>query len=355
MRLINVDDLIGNEIIGKDILSEQGGILLKAQTKFRTVFKDKLVSMGIKQIFIEDDFSEGIIPPEAIEQSLKLKLIHNLKEQFESMQDIMSINLSDIQSIATTILETMSSNEIVLDLMDLQRNDSYTYSHCLNVSIMSCAIAKKMGFSIDMIEQIILGALLHDIGKMILPKDILNKPDRLSDSERSIIETHSKLGYDLIKDNSGVNAITKVIVLCHHEREDGSGYPLGKGDDLHISAKIIAVADVFDALISDRPYRSGFPINMALNILNQENLNQNIICTLQSIVAFYPVGSTVQLSNGLVGLVEKNHSQDLKRPLLRIIYDIKTQRLENRRYNLLHEPDVHIIDRINDIPSYIKR
>lgn len=354
MRLTSVHNLSGGEIIGKDILTAEGGILLKATTKFRPIFKEKLLDRGISEIFIEDKLSYGIEPPELISAQIKSKLNQNLKTQFESIQNVMSIDLSEIHCITSTILENMSHQDLVLDIMDLKRNDNYTYSHCLNVSILSCAIAKKMGFNFDMLQKVITGAVLHDIGKMIIPKDLLNKPGKLSPEERSIMETHSTLGYELIKNDHSISPISKIIILCHHEREDGTGYPLKKGTELHIATKIVAVADVFDALIADRPYRNGFPVNRALSLLKQEKLNTDIIHTLENMVAFYPVGSAVRLNNNLIALVEQNYADDLRRPTLRVIYDLNSSTQKDYKCHLRNEPDKYIIERLHTLPHILQ-
>lgn len=354
MRLVCVQNLCGGEIIGKDILTAEGGILLRATTKFRPAFKEKLLDRGITEIFIEDKISEGIEPPEIISQDVKTKLTKNLKNQFETIQNVMSINLDEIHSITHTILENMTHQDLILDMMDLKRNDSYTYSHCLNVCILSCAIARKMGFKYNMLEKVVTGAILHDIGKMVIPKDVLNKPGKLTVEERVIMESHSKLGYDLIKDDPYISPVSKVIILCHHERENGNGYPLKKGCELHAAAKIVAVADVFDALISDRPYRVGFPLNQALSILKQEQLNQDIISTLENMVAFYPVGCTVRLNNNHIGLVEQNYCEDLKRPSVRVIYNLNTHTNEDYKCHLINEPDKYIVERLDALPTSVE-
>ena len=352
MRLTSVQNLIGGEIIARDILTSEGGILLRASTKFRPAFKDKLLARNITHVFITDHISKGITPPELISSELKIKLSQNLRSQFESVQKVMHINMEEIHSTTTTIIENMQDKNIILDMLDLQRNDSYTYSHCLNVAILSCALGKKLGFNAAMLEKTVKGAILHDIGKMIIPKDILNKPGKLTMPEKEVMDSHCKLGYDLIKDNPAMSPITKIIVLCHHEREDSSGYPLGKGDELHIAAKLVAVADVFDALIADRPYRQGFPINTALSILKQERLNTEIIHTLENIIAFYPVGSTVLLNNYHVGLVEQNFADDLRRPLVRVFYNLNTRTAEDYKCNLKKETDKYIIEKLNSISMH---
>lgn len=353
MRLVPVENLKGGEIIGRDILTSEGSILLKATSRFKPAYKKRLLERRIHNIYIDDDISKGIVPYEIINPHIKRQLKNELNEQFKRIENVMSVNLQDIEPLTTIIIDELSNKNLILDMMDLKCNDGYTYSHCVNVGIITCALAKKIGFNYEDIKKIVTGALLHDIGKIMIPKDILNKPGQLTFDERTVIQSHCQIGYDIIKNDPTMSPISKVIVLCHHEREDGNGYPLAKGEDLHMGAKIVAVADVFDALVSDRPYRDGFPVNRAMTFLKKEKLNQYVINVLESMVAFYPVGSAIRLSNQLIALVEQNFTSDLTRPLVRVIYDLRTNSVTNYKYDLRKELNVTVVDKVTHLPHVI--
>ncbi|MDA3734263.1 HD-GYP domain-containing protein [Niameybacter massiliensis] len=346
MRLVNIETLKGGEIIGQDIVTSEGGILLRSQSRFKLAYKNRLLERYIYQIYIDDEISKGIIPNEVIPHNVRMRLNQHLDSQFRKIEKLMTINLNDIAPITSSIMNELSHKDVILDILDLQHNDDYTYSHCVNVSIIACALAKKMGFNQDDINKIVTGALLHDIGKIIIPKDILNKPGKLTPDELKVMQSHPQLGYDIIKNDAYLSPISKVIILCHHEREDGRGYPLQKGKDLYVGAKLVAVADVFDALVSTRPYRTGFPISRALSILKQEELNESVIGTLEHIVASYPVGCTVRLNNNCVALVEQNFADDLCRPLLRVIYNLQTRTRENYKCDLRTSPNLEIVEKL---------
>ncbi|NOQ76600.1 MAG: response regulator [Methylococcaceae bacterium] len=149
----------------------------------------------------------------------------------------------------------------------LEKRDPYTAGHQHNCARIASAIAKQMGLKNDMIEGIYQASAIHDIGKIYLPSEILNKPSQLSKAEFGLIKTHSQVGYDIIKDVNFPWPIAK-IVLQHHERLDGSGYPNGLTEnDICLEAKILAVADVVDAMSADRPYRKGLGLDVALTEL----------------------------------------------------------------------------------------
>jgi len=168
-------------------------------------------------------------------------------------------------------------------------------------------------------------ALLHDIGKISVGADILNKPGRLTEEEYEIMKTHSKRGYDILSKNADLTAKTTVSVLSHHEHYDGSGYPNGLcGEKIILFGRIVCVADVYDALTSDRPYRKGYTVLEAVEFVMANSgklFDPELVKIFTSKVYPYPVGSSVKLSNGEVGLVIRNSDEFCLRPTLKIISD----------------------------------
>jgi len=147
----------------------------------------------------------------------------------------------------------------------IEARDPYTAGHQIRVTKLACAIAEEMHFSKDKIDSVRLAGSLHDIGKIYVPAEILSKPGKISEVEQNIIKTHSQVGHDILKSIEFAWPIAK-IVLQHHERMDGSGYPSGlKGKDILIEARILAVADVVEAMCTHRPYRAALTIEAALD------------------------------------------------------------------------------------------
>ncbi|SHJ94247.1 HD domain-containing phosphohydrolase [Tepidibacter formicigenes] len=185
---------------------------------------------------------------------------------------------NSVNNLSKTIKEKIDENnknyiEIIEAIMvSLEVKDSYTVGHSHRVANYSKKIAKKL--NLKNIREIEVAALIHDIGKLGIPESILNKPERLTDDEFDIIKTHPEKGYKILEKISYMDNI-KHIVRFHHERIDGKGYPLGfKGNDIPLESKIIAVADAFDAMTSDRCYRSKFNIDQAVDILNENKGSQ---------------------------------------------------------------------------------
>ncbi len=154
----------------------------------------------------------------------------------------------------------------------VETRDSYTARHQKRVARLACAIGEEMGLSEARKNCILVAGALHDIGKIYLPTEILNKPDQLSGSEYSSIMNHPQVGYDILKEIEFPWPIAQ-IVLQHHERMDGSGYPFGyKRDEIILESRILAVADVVEAMSSERPYRTALGIDKALREISSENV-----------------------------------------------------------------------------------
>ncbi|PHV69854.1 hypothetical protein CS063_13525 [Sporanaerobium hydrogeniformans] len=350
MRLVEIDKLLGNEIIAKDIVCKSGVVLLKSQSQYRLSYKEKLQEYNISYVYVDDALSQGIEPVSIVDENKRKILTNDLIESINVSKTSLNINMQSIKEIVNSLLEEIAGKNMIYDIMNIKRNDEDIYEHSLGVAITSLILAVKMGLKMELIKDIVMGCLLHDIGKLFVPKEILNKKETLMPHEYEILKEHPQIGYQVIKEDPHLSAVAKVIILCHHEREDGSGYPLKKGEDLHIGAKIVACCDVFNAIVSDRPYRPGVPLNEAVLLLRKERLNQEVRETLESIINFYPVGSAVLLSNRLIGLVEKNYMGDLQRPTLRIVIDGDNYITTPYRFELSKHPEVRIMQKLGNLP-----
>jgi len=348
MRLVPIEYLKDGDIIAKDIISYDGGVLLRHHTRFKEAFKSRLVERNIAEVYIEDEISKGIEPTEIIESSARQRIAYDIKRQFDKLSDRFELDISVVSEITTDLMEQLSQKDMILELDDLKTNDDYTYEHCLAVAILTNLVCNKMNMNIYQKEKIVMGAVIHDIGKIIIPKDILNKPGRLNKEEYEMIKSHVEIGYKMIKDNMELSPITKLAVLCHHEREDGSGYPLGKGEELHIGTKIVAACDLYHALISDRCYRQGLPINEVIAIAQKEAINPEVRIIIENLFAYYPVGCLIQLNDGAIGIVERNTSADIRRPIVRIIDKEEGELITKYRLNLQNERHLYIISRYNE-------
>ncbi|AHF08111.1 HD-GYP domain-containing protein [Desulfitobacterium metallireducens] len=232
------------------------------------------------------------------------------------------------------------------DLEFLQTSDKVTYKHSVNVALISYIIGKSMNFKGEKLRRLVLGALMHDIGKLEIPNEILNKPGALTEEEYEIMQTHPAKGVarssDLLLPDSVLSAI-----LQHHERWNGSGYPQGLvGQEILLSAQIMAVADVFDALITDRPYHAAIPPYHALEILLKSSgteFSPEVLQALLCMIQLYPAGSVVTLNSGEVGIVLRFSYRNLTQPKIQVLSDAFGNPLETERIIDLSEDSSHYI------------
>ena len=237
------------------------------------------------------------------------------------------------------IVEIIQNNNILGRIRQLEEKDDYTFNHSLNVSMLATMIGKWLNYSDKDIKQLALSGLFHDIGKLKISDNIINKPGKLTDREEEIMKKHPIYSFNIISETIGISKNVSIAVLHHHEREDGGGYPQGiKGDKIHEYAKIIAICDTYDALTSDREYQNKTSPFYAAEILEEQSfgiLNPRITRLFLDRIAEFYVGCKVLLSNGEEGRIIYVHPQSPTKTIVK---------LGNRYINFLDAQDISIID-----------
>lgn len=220
--------------------------------------------------------------------------------------------------ITSDLLKAITENDaIAVDINSLKTSDEYTFKHSVDVATMSMIIAKKAGMKRDDIYNVGIAGLLHDMGKSKIPLNILNKPAKLNDEEFEVMKSHPVLGYNILKEKEDFDPAISLAVLQHHEKMNGTGYPLGVSADKIINyAKILSVTDVYDALVTERPYKKAFTQRTAVEMIMSmtEELDLFSMQSFLQSVILYPVDSIVSLSNGEEAKVVENHPDFVLRP-----------------------------------------
>lgn len=243
-----------------------------------------------------------------------------LLQQIASGQNI---DLESFKAIKNDILSDFKDNFKVIGCINLFKfADKYTYTHSINVGLLSMLIGKWMKYGENMTESLLLAGLLHDIGKMKIDPAILNKPEALSLSEFEEIKNHPRYSYEMLQHRNEISMDVKVGILMHHERIDGSGYPYAiYNENINDIAKILAVADVYDAMMSERPYKkkhSPFEVMQLMQEGAFGKLDTKILLTFLTNVANYYVGVYVLLSTGEVGQVVAINPICVYRPIIKV-------------------------------------
>lgn len=342
MLIVPIDNITEGMVVAKDVASTSAKdykVLLMKGTYITRDMISLLKSKGIKNITVKggnDVIEPGpALPDEPFSDEKAEELIKNqhigkalneLNEVFDNNGEIRELSkhaVQQVNSIADDILVDIGNDSTYLgnQMIALQNYDDYTYKHCLRVSMLSTGIANELHLSQDDIREVIIAALLHDIGKSNIDHEIIAKPGKLTNEEFDKIKQHPYIGYQILKRTGGYGANILAGVLFHQEKYDGSGYPTGiAGKKIPLIARIITVADVFDALTSNRPYRKPWSVAETEEyILGGCGIHFDFDVASAFLRSFnpYPVGTVVSLSDGRHGVVIR-HNSNVLRPVVRI-------------------------------------
>jgi putative nucleotidyltransferase with HDIG domain len=280
-------------------------------------------------------------------EATKKKAVKTAKQILQEVSKGEKLQVETARVTVHDLIGTVSHNKSAfLNITGVRMIDEYTFVHSVNVAAYTTVIALESGVEKDELETICTGALLHDVGKMLIDPKILNKPGRLTDEEFSEIKTHAEKGYDILK-NNGIDENTAILARGHHERYNGSGYPKGlNSSNSPVSIQMAAIADVYDALTSDRVYKKAMHSGDAMKIIVSEtgkHFNTELVSLFQRTVGIYPIGSYVKLNNGFVARVlEQNRG--IVRPIVQLISDRNGNELEDRAVlNLMDHEDIFIV------------
>ena len=331
MRLLSTDVLKSGMVVGRTIWNEAGHPLLQKGIVVTEGILFRLKQLNIKYIYIEDKISYGIEIEETVKPAVRNKIIGEITETFHSVRKaksgqpsfVLEQQSKAVGNIVENLLDAvMNSEEMLTVLTDAYLYDEYLYHHSFQVTLYSLAIAKEMGYSYEDLRLIGIGALLHDVGKLLIPPDILLKPGRLTDEEYDIMKQHTRYGFDLLRNLHSISLLVAHCAFQHHERLDGSGYPRGLMDaEIHPFAKIIGVADVFDAVTSKRVYRDKLLPAQGMALIEAGSgtiFSPGVVDALRRSVVHYPNGTILLLSDGRRGIVSRQNTEHPARPRVRI-------------------------------------
>ncbi|MFQ3264865.1 MAG: putative nucleotidyltransferase with HDIG domain [Colwellia sp.] len=291
-------------------------ILPEINTKITPV-KSKTESNGIS-------FDQEMIKASKLydgAKSLQHKILNSLSEH-------KTINVLQAKESTDAIVDSIFRNQDALVCMTrLRIKDQYLVEHSLNVSILMTLFAKHLAFDRKIIEQLALGAFLHDIGKVLVPPEILHKPDKLTPQEYEVMKTHVDLGIEVLKQSPDLPKLVIDIVQQHHERLDGKGYP-NQLNEQQITqyGRMLAIVDSYDAMTGERPYKAAMhPIN-AFNILMKEAPNsydKTLVEQFINCLGIYPIGTLVKLTSGKLGLISRLNKSRPLQPFVRVFYNTR--------------------------------
>ncbi len=351
MRKVSIHYVQPGSRLARPIFNDIGNVLLGEGSALSERIIKRLEQMGIYSVYIQDEWTAGIEPESIIDDRNKQRAMEVVHQTVNVLVDQSKLSTKSITpeltrqfSVVTeNILQDIQQNQgILVALNDIYTSENYLLYHSVDVVILAGIMGTALGYNQKKLRELCLGALLFDIGMTKIPPEIKNKSTALTEEERMILQSHTEEGYKLLKEIPEIPLLSAHVALQHHERFNGEGYPRNlKGENIHEYARIVAIADVFSALISPRPYRKPFAVHEGAEFLYATGgslFDPNLVKIFVQNIALYPVATTVKLNNGLIGVVVKNNKAAPHRPVIKIFQNEHGQHL-NQPYeiDLQHE------------------
>ncbi len=338
LRILECPD--GYEI-AEDVLNDRGSLIITKNTIVNEAIRQKLIAFKVDRIEVckQTNIIDIVNNPKAdiIEFKRKYqKSVNSVKVIINDLAAGRGLDNEKINEISDSLYENMYSNIAVTECLNkIKLADEYTYSHCINVSLYSMLIGKWLELPESEIKLLMIAGILHDVGKSKIPTDILNKKGPLTQEEFEVIKMHPLLGFEIIKDNTGIKKKVKEAVLMHHEKENGTGYPFGiKSGSISNYAKIISIADAFDALTSERVYKKRqTPFDTFREFerigIGEGHYDPGILLKFIHNISQYYVGSRVRMSTGKFGEIVYVPPHNISDPVVKVdgsYIDLSAQR-----------------------------
>lgn len=322
-------------ILAQDLIDLRGTILVTAGTALRREILTLLHRHDIDAVWIKEDLPtlKEEAAPAKVQLNREVTTIHNListatrRKMIQTMQNAfrhrgsIAAHLPYLREAIDEVIRELSQHEqLLIYLTDIRTISDYLYGHCVDVGLFAIVIGMAMGLSKEEIYILGIGGLLHDYGKTAIADSILEKQGPLTPEEFEVVKTHASAGYNILRTETKVDSRIALMALQHHERPDGRGYPWGiTMEEIHPLARIVAVADVYDALTTDRVYRPAVAVFEAIRTITScsgTQFDPKVVEAFRSVTVPFYIGSAVRLSNGISGAVLRINSANPSRPVV---------------------------------------
>lgn len=367
MLRVTLDELKPGMRVGKSVVASDGRVLLHAGTELKESYLRHLQRMGVPAVYVTNELAPDVEPQDVVPEQTRQALAGGMKETMSSISKSLQESAKSGSrrfsaafptaqlkgAVSSVIDELMANPRAVVNLQDIRTADEYTLGHSVNVCILSVLLGVSSGYTPNQLNELGMGALMHDIGKMTVPSAILNKPDRLTAEEFAIISKHTTVGWEMLSAQPEISYVSAAVALQHHERWRGGGYPRSiHGEQIHEYARICAVADCYDAMTADRVYRKGFTPLRAMKVMTEltaDYFEPAILKVFTECVALYPVGSMVEITGGFLAIVVAVERGKTERPRIRIVLDPTGRPLTTpAEVDLTSRPELEIVRTVRD-------
>ena len=338
MKYVHIDQVEPGQFLGKTIFSGNGVVLLSEGVQLTVYMITTLRRIGVTMLYIKDPQFDDIEIDDVVSEETKQALMRQMGEMFESIRSGKDINYRNLSFSINHLLDDIINNqEVLIQLSDIRTKDNALYVHSLNVCMMATLVGVNMGLSYPQLKELAIGALLHDIGKLETNSD---------DNSEDVRKHHTWRGFDILKSKREFSLLSAHVAFQHHEAVDGTGVPRAlKGENIHLYAKITAVANVYDNLLFDLTSGKRMLPHEAceyLTALAGTKLDHDAVIQFLKCVSIYPTGTSVRLSTKEVGVVVGQHRGLPGRPVVRVVKSMSGGDLEVKEVDLAKETTVFI-------------
>ncbi len=361
--------------LGKSIYNASGDLLLAAGFVLDEKYIQRLKTLGYGGLYIQEQGTENIIPEAMINEQLALQTNKALRESASVVQSALKTKAETRDEIENSLKDTdrfkniilvdkmksivddiinnlLSQQDVLININSIRSKDGHLFQHNLDVTIMSIMLANRLHLNRNEVAEIAMGAMMHDLGMVVIPESIRDKGKRLTFQEFTILKEHPTYGYSILKENPRISPVSAHIAYQHHERQDGAGYPRGlKGENglpsqkklnqssgvMHRYAEIVAVADAYDLLVAPRNASEAKTPDEAIRIMIRSagtQLNRHVVDALVTLTPVFPVGSIVSIVDGpkellgFKGVVSRVNASMLDRPEILVMFNKEGQKIK---------------------------
>lgn len=341
MRIRQVKALQGGEILAESVLTEEKEVLISKGTVLKPEYLDLLSFLGVDTVCIEDPYAEFEEPHHFMKKEFILSYINRVQKILENHIYNGKAGLRDIEPLANDIIKDMMAVEERI-VIDFEERNGNLYEHTVMVTFLSIAVARKLKLKEEEIQTIAVGSLLHDLGLRYITVPYINyDPENSTATEAFEFKKHSILAYSALENEQWINENVKKMILCHHERKDGSGFPLHQ-KTREIECNILQVCDVFDCMVSGMECKRS-NVQSALEYIKEASdvlYEKRVVKAIEKIVARYPVGTKVKLNTGDDGVVI-SQTEDTSHPIIAVLNEDGT--ISSTYHNLKKNKKVSIL------------
>ena len=351
---------VGHFVTG--IAKQNGNFLLKEPGHIKnTNVINHLKSKQVISVFIDDEKTLPQPSKSKAEISAEVKQARKIFNESKDIQKNLfstalkgtTVDLKPVIDVTNKSVDAIfNSPDALACMVNIREKDEYLLEHSVAVSVYMTIFSHHLKMNKKVVHHLCIGAFLHDIGKIKIPDEILNKPSKLTVEEFTIMKTHANHSIDIIKKTPGISKLSLEVAALHHEKLNGEGYPFQiVGKDIHKYGRMIAICDIFDALTAHRCYKDGFSHNKAFSILRElakcNHLDAQLVEQFIHCIGVFPIGTLVQLESKKLAVVEQRNNHDLTKPRVRSFYSVKLNQY-------LHIQDIDLTETDDFIVKSVK-